>query len=379
MINTAQNSVSSDQYEGLKAQAIFQMRELYHHESIAIDITNLILLSLVEEANLPLNPESWMSRMVSLHSEKYFNDLWQYCYRYALQLTKQPETAEDIVQASLGALFQSPKQVLYIRGWLKTTIYHNVVTLSKQNAKSSKLLQDVKEISEHGYYHVCGDEDKAVKSLDTAQIRKLLNPQDYRLYSKYNKYPNLKLYASSEGISYQTAREHKHRVKTNLKAAYLRQQGWEGSPEILDFRQLINLKKFMKALTTHAINGDLEKMKKYCPRDKQQLVVDTLQDLRSVTDWGINLRGANKYVLTIFDASSKGLPNFYSVDIHLNRANQIRISACKKLEMMGMINTVDAGQIPIEKGKCTLSILEMIEILKRPGGQFFDRRKHKRD
>jgi DNA-directed RNA polymerase specialized sigma24 family protein len=344
------------------------LREQYRHDSIALDISNRILLNLVEEANLPSNLEDWVSCRADVHAEKYFNELWMYCYRYALDLTKQAETAEDIAQASLGALFQSKKEVLFVRGWLKTTIYHNVAALSKQRAKTRKMHNEANQAVQHDYPPCISDEDKALKTLDRAHIRKLLSPQDYRLFVRIKRFPNLKLYAEASGISYQTAREHKHRIKTNLKSAYLREQGWEGSQEILDFRQMINLKKFMKALINHAINGDLDKMKKYCPKDKQQLVCKTLKNLNEVSDWGIYMSGVNKYVLSIFDASLEGLPNTYRIDIQMNRANQIRITSCKQLKLMGVIDTEQAGPLPIEKGKCMLTIEEITELLKKFGG-----------
>ncbi len=348
------------------------MKEQCRHDSIAIEISNSILLSLVEEPVLPSNLDTWVANKAEIQVEKYFNELWIFCYRYALELTRQAETAEDIASASLGSLFQAKKEVVYIRGWLKSTVYHNVVALSKQRVKNNKMLEEVNQRGPQADDPGSGDEDKAVKSLDRAQIRKLLSPRDYGLFIRIKRYPNLKLYAEASGISYQTAREHKHRIHVNLKSAYLREQGWEGTPGILNFRQLINLKKFMKTLTTYAVNGNLEQMKKYCPSDKQELVCETLKDLRAISEWGICMDGVNKYALSFLDATPKGIPAFYRVGIQTNRSNQIRISSCKKLKPMGMISMDKAGPLPIEKGKCYLSRKEIIELLRKPGGVILD-------
>lgn len=348
-------------YELLQQQVLKAAENLYKNQSIAKDITNMVLLELSMDESAQSEPEAKISTSLAKASETYFSDLWLYCYQYALKLIKREELAQDIAQEAIASLFKADKQVEYIRGWLKRTVFNQAQIRIKLIQRESSL--DDPDFRELAAEEEPADENALQEQLGSKEIRKYLSAEDYRLYRKIQEYPNLKAYAKAAKLSYQTAREHRHMVLHNLKHNYLKKQGWSGTPQILSFRHLGNVKRFLRTLIEHAEQKTMHKLSRYCPKDILEEVESTLQNLKEASDWGITMLDSQNFQVFVWGETLEDVPNMYIINITINKGNSIRIKSCKEAELMGMIEESALDVLPLEKGTCILSMEEIYRLI----------------
>jgi hypothetical protein len=284
-----------------------------------------------------------------------------YCFRYALKLVNREELAQDIAQEAIASLFKTDQQVEYIRGWLKRTVFNQAQSKIKLIHRESSLDDpDFRELTAEAEP---ADENALQEQLGNKEIRKHLSAQDYRLYRKIQEYPNLSAYAKATKLSYQSAREHRHMVLHNLKHNYLKKHGWSGTPQILSYHHLRNVKRFLRTLIEHAEQKTLHKLSRYCPKDILQELEDTLQNLTAVSDWGVTMLDSLNFQVFVWGDSLEDIPNMYHIQITINKGNSIRIKSCKKAELMGMIEESALDVLPLEKGTCILSMQEIYRLI----------------
>jgi DNA-directed RNA polymerase specialized sigma24 family protein len=349
-------------FEALQLEVLAATTELYKNTGIAHDITNMVLLELGVESPEEDNRSTLISKSIAKASETYFSELWMYCYRYALKLLRREELAQDVAQEAIASLFKTDKQVEYIRGWLKRTVFNQAQSkISELKRESSLEMADFADLAAE---EEPTDEDTLHAELDPMEIRKYLSVEDYKAYCKIEAYSNLKAYAKAEKVSYQTAREHKHRVRHNLKHNYLKKQGWLGTPQILSFRQMTNVKRFIRTLIEHAEQNSLHKLNKYCPKGILQEVEDVLHNLKQASDWGITMLTNMKFEIYIFDFSDQLRPAMFTILIKINQGNAIRILTCRQLNMLGSLDQEIIDVVPVECGKCSLSMSEIMLMIR---------------
>jgi hypothetical protein len=357
--------MTEERYGHIRDKILFHAQGLYHNEVIANEISNGILVSLIDNNNVVDLTDSWVKVQVCKHSERYFTDLRSYCYYYALSLTKKPESAEDIAQISLSALLCSTKPVLFIKGWLKSTVYRQYLRYLKNKGRESDLLSSLEQNNGHLDNDVIYDENLLEKQLPADVIKRLLKKADYILYQKIKKFPNLRAYATDSNISYQSARERKHKVLYNLKANYLLYKGWKGSPSILSFRQMANIKRFTQTLVSHAINKDFRHLYHYCPSGRHQEIENILGSLHHVTDWGVQYIASTQYQIYLFDASQPSEPAMFTLDIAFNNANYLKIVHCAISPLIGIIPEDSIGELPLEHGMCPISMEQIQSMINK--------------
>lgn len=352
---------SERRFTELQQQVLAAVGELYKHPSIAHDIANMVLLALsVQEDHK--DQAALISSELDKASERYFSDLWNYCYRYALQYLKREDQAQDIAQDAIASLFRTDKEIDYIKGWLKRTVFNQVQTKIKSLDRESSFV--ALDIAELAAAIEPADLNELQQQIKEDEIKNYLSAQDYRMYRKIKSYPTIKAYSKANQLSYQTAREHHHRLLHNLKHNYLKKQGWSGTPQILNFRQLSNIKRFLRTLIEHAEQKSMDKLSKYCPKDILEHVESTLQNMKEATDWGIRMLDNRIFHIFVWDASEAGMPTSFIINIMINQGNSIRITDCREAKLMGMIGEDDMDVVPVDSGKCTLSMDEIRRMIR---------------
>ena len=352
MPKTNKNTLAEQKYEQLQKQVVEAVSEIYAIKGMANEIASRILLSISFDDVPNDKITQVIQTQLAKTTEDYFSELWMYCFRYALKLLKNDDFAKDIAQDAIVSLFKTDKQILYIKGWLKKTVFNQVQTKIKQLGKEQSLDDDnVREIAEDEPL----DEDSLQKDLSPKDIKKYLNREDYKTYKKINDYSSLKAYAKAMDISYQTAREHKHMVIHNLRQNYLIAQGWKGTPQILSFRQISNLKRFLKMLISHAESNSIIRLRKYCSKNILLDATETLKSIREISDWSIVLIGDICFEVTISDFSGES-PIFVRFEIKFSNSNAIRITDIRELNKFTVVDSDKLAMIPLDKGICTLSL-----------------------
>jgi hypothetical protein len=346
-----------DEYYRLSSELQSKAIGLIGNNAVSQEIVNRILLSQVKAG---------ISGKYSLRLEadKFIKELQLYCYKFALKLTSEPELANDIAQDSIIELFKNVDQVEFIKGWLKSTVYNKTMTAIKDKYKFRVLLSELEQ--QHSQYSDLSnlDESALFETISAGQVKELLSESDYLMYKEINKHNDLTAYSQAAGISYGTSRKHSHIIRRNLKAAYLRQQGWVARPEILTYKQYENIRRFIYRLLKFSQENQLERLKRYCSKLDFHILEDTFSQITQVSDWGVKHRSENNYYLVLWDKNNKMISILMQIEVPPNKA--ISVLSCKVNKCTITIENRYNKKIPSRKGLITLKLDELIKYMAKP-------------
>ncbi len=329
---------------------------LVPHEELQAEISNKVLLSLIhEEGEIP-NIDTWIRKKTDIYLESSIKNLWQWAYRQARQLSLEQEEAEDLAQNVMITLLNSKKPIQYTRAWIKNTVFKQASTLLRSKSKQSDLNDTLRTEALINNRMLEPSEDELVKQLTPRALKKLLSKEDYQTIMALREYNSLKDFAAAKKISYPSARELKHRVITNLKAKYYLNQGWIGTSAILDYRNLINLKRFVSTLMEHAKMKDFSNMFRYASLQIAQQLEEVFEGVNAITKWEISLPRSGILELCLLDLSESEKPLGVIITVTLNKANHIKIQKCYKVGQILIIPSQKVGPLPVDKGRCLLTL-----------------------
>jgi hypothetical protein len=353
----------SRMYRNVQKMVTTSVSSRIPHSTLAKDIANSVLLSFIKEDAQVANLQSWVSTKIEQATETHMSDLWQYCFSYALMLLKNEEDAQEISQMVMIALLKSQQPVTFVKAWLKSAVNKQAMLYLKLKNRDSALYASlVNEIKTQREPAPTNDEELD-KRLNDKMLRKLLSKEDYLTYTDIKSHKSLKTFAQANGISYPKARETKHRIYTNLRASYLKKQGWADTPDILDYRQMVNIKRFLETLLTHAISGDFSRVFHYADKAMKPKLAQSFGGFQEISDWGIQMNPNGSFDVYVIDVTDEDYPITVNLTITLNKANYIKIVDCSSLQLLGIISEELLGPLPLEKGRCTLSLDQLRSFL----------------
>lgn len=364
---THDNPATNSELDASQLQRLSHVRELVFSSvqkqldagSLSVDIANAILLQYIQEEQDISDLTAWISTRTRMTIETHIGDLWQFAYRYAVVLTKDPDLAEEIAQSSITALVHNYRKVDSCRGWLRGTVYNQAMAMIKAGGKDRRLQKDLWDKEKQDQHLVIADDTDPESKLSLSEVRKILKKDEYALFKAIISARNLKEFAQQRGISHSKARELKRRIFINLKSGYLKRQGWTDTPVVLDYRSLVNIKRFLAALQNHVRQGSFARMFHYAGKRMLPKLEECFKDFRDISDWGIHLNPDNTMNLYVVSISHDQPPIPVQLRIKLNKANYIRIINCRVLELMGVVSEEKIGPLPTEKGRCTLTVEEI--------------------
>lgn len=352
----------------LEPEPVYEVQQLvskkacqdFNQKAIADDLVNQICLKLLNDQDRISDVSQWVQQKYRQTVEQYFTNLHAYCFHYALKLAVNPETAEDISQDCIRELLCAKTDIGNIKAWLCRVAHNKAASHAKQGSKDSKLSKELALRSDDPPLNP--DNEELPNQLSPQRIKKLLSRSDYQMFMELNKFASLKDYAAHKQISYQTAKEHKHRIKINLRSAYLREQGWQDSPDILSFQQLTAIKRFLhKMVTTFATSDAPEKTKNNLFISPES-VREAFSGTSGILQWNISALENMVFTLTI-TAKTDAEPAFIHMNIKLNRANRIGILSCKRGLLLATLPSGDTRMLTKHKGKDQLNYQEFLNLL----------------
>ena len=361
MFSQTESVTSAEEYADIREILIIELGKVFNNQVIVDEITNRILLSSLKDDNLDLLREHYMTA-INKESDRYLKELQMYCYRYALKLSSDPELAQDVSQESLLALFRNSGNVIYIKGWLKSTVYHQVLSTWRKMKKDKNLITRLEEQAESHQDLSNVTEKELMQNLPSEMVKELLSEEEFHRSEVINGYDNLKDYAAAEGISYYTARKHRHIIYRNLKAAYLKSLGWNANPEMLSFKHYDNLRRFMKALVESSNNNQMDKLSGYCAKINVGELKTVISQVKQVSDWGIDIREKNIYHLSIVDHND--ISSLVYLTIEVPDKGTIRILSARLVKCAGKLHNPTGKKIPqLNKGFIGMNVDELKKYL----------------
>lgn len=344
----------------VQSQVRNQALQSFSQAAMADELVNRISLRLLSAAQIPTGPEKWARQQFIHEVEQYFAELQTYCFHYALKLTEHPETAEDIAQDSIRELLSCNQQISCIKAWLSKVTHNKVVKHKSLQSKDSSL---GKQLADRNVDNsIDAEADNFPAQLSKPELKKLLSRKDYSTWQAIQNSPSLKAYAATQQISYQTAKEHKHRIRVNLRSAYLKQQGWLDSPAILSYQQLTVIKRFLNNLLATFGEAHIEGKAKNSVYVNSENLCTAFQGCKSIYEWAIRILGEREFDITVVGETSD-LPAVISLKIKLNKANRICITHCKKGTIIAQMPSGDAKLFTIHKGRAHFNYDELLSLV----------------
>ncbi|MDZ4182990.1 MAG: hypothetical protein U1B83_08950, partial [Candidatus Cloacimonadaceae bacterium] len=124
-----------------------------------------------------------------------------------------------------------------------------------------------------------------------------------------------------------------------LRSAYMKMQGWLSSPEVLDYRQLSVVKRFIRQMMDSFGDPSGEGRKSSMGVDKAK-VFEALQGFSVLLEWNIKLKPDGSFSLTIVSIQDD-MPVVVTMKIRINRAGRINVLSCKRAETIAIIPEQD--------------------------------------
>jgi len=321
----------------------------FAQNAIQIDLVNRLCLKYLGSSQAKQDASAWLDHHYPMAVEACFAELHAHVYHYAVKLMLHPEKAEDIAQECIRELLCTKNPVQNPKAWLAKVAHNKAVSVYQSQQRDHKLLSEVEQLSDLPYDP---DEDELWTKFTPEKVKQLLSRADFLLYRELSAAPDLKSYAAARRISYQTAKEHRHRLKVNLRSAYLKEQGWRDSPVILSLQQLRSIKRFIGRITDQCSS---------LPARMSRKVQDAFADCTGIMTWDISMQGNNSFKLYIM-ITTASLPTLVTMEIKLNRMNSVSISKCKRGTL---IATIPSGNTPVlstDKGKSKLNYAELLRL-----------------
>ena len=313
------------------------------------ELVNRLSLKFISAGSRQSEPIEWLRHNYPKEVETFFSELLDYCFHYAVKIVSDPVQAEDIAQESIKELLASRCEIITLKAWLARVVHNKAMAYYQNNHRDEKLCEDLSQ------QMILPDPDEAdfeIK-IERDKVKKLLSKSDYLLYKRIFDASSLKAYAKQQGINYQTAKEHKHRIKVNLRSAYLKEQGWKDSREILSYQQLRSIKRFICRLVENRGKG-------YYKRYPDMQTV--LSECTGLMTWEITMLDERSFDLFLM-FSTNSLPEILTMDIKLNRAHRISITRLKRGTLIATMPEGTAKPMSTLKGKTLLNYQELRKLV----------------
>ncbi len=324
--------------------------------AIADELVNRVSLRLLEQTRGDQPPLCW-DKIYRREVEAWFSELQSYCRRYTAKLVNDPETAADICQECLRELLLSQNGIRSVKAWICRVAHNKAVSQINKEKNDRNLVRELKSIP----VPEDPEDSELPESLDKKQLRKLLSRADYSLWLRLTAHKTLKDYARAEGISYQTAKARKRRVRTNLRSAWLRGQGWADSPQILSYDEFKAVQRFIsRLLATYGSSID-PACRKQLDKIRNPKLKETFRGVRKIHEWTVSLLSEGSFSLFVVGIGDSA-PVPVKLKIRLDRANRVRITACQVYQLVASAPTGDARIFTENKGRQEIRYEELLRL-----------------
>lgn len=325
--------------------------------AIADELVSQVSLRLLE-ASLQGQPGPGWEKIYRREVESYFAELYAHCQRYAVRLVEDPEAAADICQDCLKELLSTRNKIVNVKAWICQVAHNKAVGKIRQERRDRTLLSELKSLPE---IPAPDGLDQPAK-MDKKQLRKLLSRADYSLWLRLCAHKTLKDYARAEGISYQTAKNRKRRVRMNLRSAWLRGQGWLDSSRVLNYDEFNAIRRFIsRVLATYGTSSAKASLNQR-GRIKNPSLEEAFKGVHKIHEWTVSLLDEGGFSLLLVGIRD-GLPVPVKLKIKLDRAHRVRISDCQVYKLLASAPTGGARVLTEVGGRLKLRYEELLRLV----------------
>lgn len=300
--------------------------------------------------------------MIQLSEPQYVN-LYKYAVHVAYWHTQDRDASLDIVQDAFLSLFSTGNQVISPYQWMRSTIKHEYIKQSKSASKQRSLAREIAGSSPEKTDAPLKDED-AILLMPEAKIQEYLTADDYAIFQAYQKAGlQVHKYAAMNHLPYNTAKEHKKKIKRNLMAKHLWDSGWRTGKQILSYNQYNQIKRFINHLLSYVKSKKTAMLQHYVSQADAPQVEALFSDVASLREWYSSVRQDFLLITLVCDKISTG-HKFLYLRIVFDPKNIIHIIKAYEPEIVaqcvGSMSTLEPYK---EKGIIQLTNKQVIDLV----------------
>ncbi|PKN78031.1 MAG: hypothetical protein CVU48_09630 [Candidatus Cloacimonetes bacterium HGW-Cloacimonetes-1] len=294
-------------------------------------------------------------------TEKDYHELYQYSLKAAYHFVGYKDEAYDIAQNALLSFISSKSKIDSPHSWLRIVLRREATKLFESQKKYRDLQSKAPlERSIAPKTEDMAESDRII-ALDYKKVKKILSTDDYEIYKKIKKAGfSIQEYANKEDIPYNTAKNHKNRIKRNILANLLWNDGWRHSTKILNFSQFNNINRFISSMLSAVKNNSIDDLIHYKGKLQSEEIMTVLGSVSECLEWSIScVNGQYKCSLScIQDNEAKCL---VTMNIEFKAKNIINMTA---IHLFHPILVVKGSSKQLQrhkkKGKLELSFEEFM-------------------
>jgi len=296
-------------------------------------------------------------------TEKEYNELYKYSLNIANRCVGYKDCAYDIAQNAILSLISSKVIIKSPFMWLRTTVKRESYKYLNSEKKEASLIDQ--KIIEPSVQSISFEDDSDdILKLSIQKIRQILSKDDFEMFKKLKAYKfSSKKCADEEKIPHETVRTYKKKIKRNILAHHLYDEGWRRDVKILDYNKYLRISRFISKTIESVKKQKLSDLRNYMQKIDNSVIQDIFKDVESCIEWNIAyLDDAYKVVLVCTPLNP--IPKVIEFTIKLNNINFVNvIDVVEKKPILVVQNKADELIKYKEKGKISLNQEQIVSIL----------------
>jgi len=240
-------------------------------------------------------------------------------------MTKDYNDSEDITQIVSIKFLENKEKVENPIAWSRTVTKNEVYNRAKQLKKSEILVETDKFDNYAGTLEDFLDNlEESDKVMSEIEIKELLSRDDFRIY-KHLKSCDFVVnkMAKKLKLTYYSAHTRAYKMKRNLKAKKLLNEGYTTSRDIIGYSMNKNIVKFIKLFVQKMKENDLASLHSYLENiDKAEI---ECLDIAEVLGYDVKLKENFVHEILVPYKDSKKNVNFCFVRFTINIKKQMKV------------------------------------------------------
>ncbi|RLC51140.1 MAG: hypothetical protein DRI23_05650 [Candidatus Cloacimonadota bacterium] len=300
--------------------------------------------------------------------EDIYQKIRDHSFNLAYYMTKDYNDSEDITQIVSIKFLENKEKVENPIAWSRTVTKNEVYNRAKQLKKSEILVETDKFDNYAGTLEDFLDNlEESDKVMSEIEIKELLSRDDFRIY-KHLKSCDFVVnkMAKKLKLTYYSAHTRAYKMKRNLKAKKLLNEGYTTSRDIIGYSMNKNIVKFIKLFVQKMKENDLASLHSYLENiDKAEI---ECLDIAEVLDYEIRIKDDMIHEIVIPHKNSNKQVNFCCVRFKIDKQKKIKVFEFVSKPKTTIPIKISKNQIykilpKIEKGQITASFEKIKKIL----------------
>lgn len=296
-------------------------------------------------------------------TEKEYSELYRHSLKQAHRFVGYADSAYDIAQNAILAYLSSKTRIERPMPWLSTVVKREAIKLKTQENKEKKLIRD--SLVENELKSDIQETDSFnFSAVNSQKIRHYLDSKEYSIYQLLKKYDFSPTKCSEkENIPFQTVKSNLHKIKKNIIAGFLFEEGWRHGLKILNFKKYYNISRGINKLIECVREQKLPEIRAYFRKVDNELLEKVFDGVVSCLEWNVNFEN-NLYKLILVCITQSSKPKFIEITFKFNKANfMFIIDVVEKKPLMVANSSLDKVARYKEKGKISLTEEQIVAFL----------------